>query len=489
MVSRPRPASRPESGTASPNVNGAPAVHLLQRRDFFITFPGSSPENRNEGISRDYMSEMWQKQLRRLLGPVLAEPWPIVDESWQGAKKQGPVLTKWPSEDHAKYSPKHHLSAWMWDALNQCALHQYNPAASTNYLLSHISTAQTQQQIRKLLASMEAHDTLKKANAFDKLYHAVLVTLPETTPDTMEAQGKLGQLRPTADETIIEYYVRFASVASLVINAVDYGQYNMDLSQTHLQVIFANTLIEAGRDINLGKLANWMNEKPLERKHPRQEAAGYENLWSLVMANERLTDEISKAPQTQPPLPTAVRAMQAVVPYTGANDLGKGREDAPQNNPKSTASDNPNLQTFIQTEVARLVKQALQGQQNKQPAKRVRTSKEQGERTSEQAKDNENRIAKLEQAKDDDLPTWKSLPYPLKGKVVLLGRAILRAKNISQEISTIENSADVKKYMNLATTHISSNPELKAKFPTGFKYCLGCVAYGHSYNTRKCPTA
>jgi len=236
----------------------------------FTTFRGSSPENRHEGIARDFMYEAWQQHMRRLPGPVLAEAWPNLDEKGQGAKKTGPTLTAWPTPDHSKFSSKHHFSSWMWDALNKCALQQYNPSAAMNHLLSHISTPQTQQQIRKVLNSMGA--TLKTADDFDKFYHAVLVTLPETSPTEVEARGKLSDLRPTPDETVIEYYVRFTSVASLVINAVDYGQYATELSQAQLQLLFAETLTKADRAIDMGKLSNWLTEDTLE---PRKRVFQY----------------------------------------------------------------------------------------------------------------------------------------------------------------------------------------------------------------------
>ena len=318
------------------------------------------------------MSELWQQHLRKLPGPVLADAWPIVDETGQGAKKTGPALTQWPAHDHSKFSTKHHFSYWMWDALNKCAIHQYNSAAAMNYLQSHISTPQTQQQIRKLLSSMETYDTLKSANVFDKLYHAVLITLPETTPFEMESRGQLSDLRPKAEETIIEYYVRFSAMASLVINAVDYGQFETEMSQAHLQLLFAETLTKAGRYINLGKLSNWLTDTTENRKHPREAASGYENLWSLVMANERLT-----APQhVIPTSPPTIQAMQAVVPST-VSDLGKGRDEVtPQNKAESTAltTDGANLQMLIQTAVAQAVKQALENKPNNQPTKRVRTN-------------------------------------------------------------------------------------------------------------------
>ena len=147
-----------------------------------------------------------------------------------------------------------------------------------------------------------------------------------TSPTEVEARGKLTDLRPTAEETIFEYYVRFTAVASLLINAVDYNQYSTEISSAQLQMIFAETLTKADRQIDLGKLSHWLSEDTAEtRKHPREAASGYENLWSLVLANERLSVPVSMSAPTKimTAQPQAQVAMQVIGPTEGVNQLGR----------------------------------------------------------------------------------------------------------------------------------------------------------------------
>ena len=464
-----------------------PSVQFLQRKDFFRTFPGSSPENKNEThVKRDFISESWQQLLRKLPGPVLAEPWPTLMENGQGAKKVGPTLTVWPAKDHSKFSSRHHLSSWMWDALNKCALIQYNPASAMNHLLSHISTPQTQQQIRSVLTSMQV--TLQTADDLDALYHAVMVTLSETSPTEVEARGKLTDLRPTAEETIFEYYVRFTAVASLLINAVDYNQYSTEISSAQLQMIFAETLTKADRQIDLGKLSHWLSEDTAEaRKHPREAASGYENLWSLVLANERLSVPVSMSAPTKimTAQPQAQVAMQVIGPTEGVNQLGKGRDTVtPHTKPSDSSpmANNEDLQKFIEASVAKAVKQVLQGSASDSKSPKRSRLQLDGRKTSDLAD-------KMDQARDSDQPAWTSLPYEFKKLVIEASRTVRAAKRISSEVSTLENSMELKQHMTKINKLIDSKPDLKTRFPKGVKFCLGCVAYGHTFNMGKCPTA
>jgi hypothetical protein len=455
---------------------------FIQRRDFLKLYPGSSPENEIDITmqTRDYVFENWQEKLRKSEGLIFAEPWPKLLENGQGAKKAGPTLEKWPSTTHDKFSTKSHLSSWLWEALNKCALMQYSPSAAMNYILSHVANPQTQQQIRHLLSSLNA--TMDKNEDIDAFYHCIFVLVSEASPTQHEAYSMLTDMRPKETETVIEYYIRFISMVSLLINARDYGQHNTGISQEQLQQMFAQTLNKADRKIDQGKLSQYMSDpNTVERFHPRENASGYKDLWSLVLVNENLTVPAVSYSSTKPHVSQIHQAIpQPIVAHnlvldsspSGVDPLGKGRStEAPPSYPEG------DWKEFIAKEIEKAVS-AVAKQQS--PQKRARVSSEKRP-VSEQAE-------RMDKARDQDQETWPKLPSQLRMKIIKLCGAIKDAKRISDEPHVVEKSTKVVEAQKEVQAYIDSDSDLKNKMPTA-KICIGCVGYGHLYKKNKCPLA
>ena len=462
-------------------------TRFIQRKDFFKIFPGSCPDNSADITmqSRDYVYKSWQETLRKSDGPVLSEPWPKLTPTGQGAKKLGPTLTTWPPQGHLKYSTKSHLSVWLWECLNQCALMQYSPQAAMSLILSKVANTQTQQQIRQLAGALEV--SFDSNDDVDAFYHCIFVLVSEASPTQHEAYMKLTSLKPEDSESIIEYYVRFLSIASLMVNARDYGQHGNLVNQNQLQDWFAHTLDQADRKIDAGKLSQYMADpNTIERHHPREEASAYGGLWSLVLVNERLStppvaaasakdhEPISVLHQSKP----VVAHNVAALPATEANNLGKGRSSgAPPSTPPQGWEEV--MAKAVASAVATALKQNSQGN----PQKRQRTTQEERPE-SEQAK-------KMEAARDDKVNPqvkWRDLPFPLRRLITGACRAVKEARELSSDIQVVGQSAKLKPHLTSIQKWIDDHPELKAKMSSA-QICYGCIGYGHTYKKGKCPLA
>jgi len=289
----------------------------------------------------------------------------------------------------------------------------------------------------------------------------------------------------------MEYYIRFISVASLLLNARDYGQHSNSMSQTQLQGLFAQTLNKGNWKIDLGKLSQYMSDpNTLERFHPREEASGYSNLWRLVQANERLTETTARRSMAPAPTPKeTLPASQALI--MAHNTIVEALEDTPQVSHlgKGRSSEAPPLtpDNDLQGMIAKAVEKALSSAlaKDSSPLKRQRQNpgqQSQGKRPiSEQA-------AKMDAARDEDQVPWPKLPLKLRNLLLKACGAIREAKQLSSEPHVIEQSTTVTAHLADVQQCLTENVTL-LKTMSQAKLCIGCIGYGHLYRTNKCPLA
>ena len=212
---------------------------------------------------------------------------------------------KWPADNHDRFSIKHHFSQWLHEVCKWARTATANPEQTLSHAINNIMQHQDQEAIKAHMLGTPA-----TVSRVDALYDAVMTVAHGHHDEPLHPPYAdmlplvvSATIRP--EESILDFYARFLHLVSLLFNAVDYPDSNLDANQ--LKACFISAVSSRP-----------LRESPLlhEIPHPRKQYQSYD-LWNLAWINQQHSmsppEQALQRTIWQPPRqPQAVQAFNAV---------------------------------------------------------------------------------------------------------------------------------------------------------------------------------